>query len=690
MPTNLQCCRFRWVRCQLDILKSLKRPKSIRNALKSLPGTLDETYERILQSVQGQEERELVRLALEFVIYAARPMSVAEVAEACVVEPDAVELDPEMRFTHPSDVLSGCDSLFILSGGYLGLAHYSIQEYLTSERILAGPARYFSIHRQRAMKDIAVRCIAYLAYDDFREGPAISADEFNTRLKRYPFLDYASNHWFVHCEDTTIQEAILSWFEIIWVSRDCPKRLAWAQVFCDQSITLRRDFDTYKMVTPSMLYFPGLWGLDVLCARLIELGHSVNETGGYYGTPLQAAAFNKHYHVVKLLINKGANVNQQGGYFGHVLQATAVSGHEEIARLLIENRAWVNTTGGTYGTPLQGAARYGHLGLVKLLVDYGAEVNQQGGPYGGALQAASNSGHLDVVLYLIERGASVNEPEGAFGTALQAACSAAIDHKLTVETLLHHGADPELHGGLHSLPLIATCLYGHVESAKVLLKFGANPNVSDDVYGHPLQAAAMNGHHDMALLLLERGARVNAYGGRYSSAIQAASRNGHVSMVKLLLKHGAEVNESAGYYGSALQAAARNGFAEVVEVLLDHGANVNALGGKYGNPLQAAASNNKSQIVKVLLERGANPNQIGGHNRTAIIAAAAEGHLTTVQLLLDAGADPGLSEGGHGTAFDVALKNRHLEVVKLLEGHLQMLHKGRCSMCCFSQKFSKS
>lgn len=664
--------RFRWVKCQLDILKSLKRPKSIRHALESLPGTLDETYERILTSVQGREERELIRLAFQFVVFAARPMTLAEIAEAVVVDMKETELDPEARFTHPSDVLSGCESLFILSGEFLGLAHYSIQEYLASDRIVQGPAGFFAIKREEAMADLSLRCLTYINYDVFNEGPAASADEFEARLRNYPFLDYACNYWFTHCRDIKVQEKICGRFENVWADRDFPKYLSWSQVFCDVSVTLKRDYQTYHLRTPSMLYFPALWGLSVLCAKLIALGHPIDQPGGYYGSAIQAAAVNKHSDVVEFFIDKGVDINQQCGYFGNALQAAVVSGDYRTTLLLIENGAQVYSTGGIYGTPLQGAARHGHLVLVQLLVHHGADVNQLGGPYGGALQAAANNGHLEVVRFLVMKGASVNEKRGAFGTSLEAACSAAIDHQAVVKYLLQSKADPDTPGGLYSRPLIAAALHGHVQSVRYLLDFGAEPNVSDDVYGNPLHSAAMNGHEDTVLVLLGCGALVNAHGGRYSSAIQAASRNGHVAIVRSLLEHGAAVNESAGYYGSGLQAAARNGFSDIVQLLLNHGGDPNSTGGHYGNPTQAAASSGHGRIVQMLLDRGADPNQpVGGAHHTALAAAAKGGHLETVKLLLDAGADTETAGGTHGTPLDAAVAGRHLDVVHLLQKHLQ-------------------
>ncbi|KAK3695663.1 hypothetical protein B0T22DRAFT_534463 [Podospora appendiculata] len=61
---------FRLAVCQLDIIKRLNisRSKQIRDAIKSLPCTLDETYGRILTLIP-EEHRDLVRFALRWISF---------------------------------------------------------------------------------------------------------------------------------------------------------------------------------------------------------------------------------------------------------------------------------------------------------------------------------------------------------------------------------------------------------------------------------------------------------------------------------------------------------------------------------------------------------------------------------------------------------------------------------------------
>jgi ankyrin repeat protein len=56
------------------------------------------------------------------------------------------------------------------------------------------------------------------------------------------------------------------------------------------------------------------------------------------GSALQAAAYHSHQHA-KILIEHGADVNQRGGRFGSPLQAAKAKGVYRVVKLLLENGA---------------------------------------------------------------------------------------------------------------------------------------------------------------------------------------------------------------------------------------------------------------------------------------------------------------------------------------------------------------
>lgn len=215
----------------------------------------------------------------------------------------------------------------------------------------------------------------------------------DSRLSDYPFLDYAANNWYKHVADDAVQSVCLPHFTRLWSHRQSPKWLTWLQIFCDQSVSMQRKFDTYKVTDPSLVYFPSLWGLTVLTEYLLSIGHCPNQQGGYFSFPLEAATISKHFRVVELLIESGVNVNATGGYHGTALQAAANCGSLEIATLLLHRGADSMLSGGAYGNALQSAARNGHYEIVDAIIRHGVDVILDGGPFGFAFQAAANNGH---------------------------------------------------------------------------------------------------------------------------------------------------------------------------------------------------------------------------------------------------------------------------------------------------------
>jgi len=102
--------RFRLVECQLDILKRLYRRSDVQKALKTLPRTLDETYDRILQNIPA-EHYEYTRTAIQALLVSFRPLTVKELAEALTVNYEKELFDFKDRFWDPHDVLEFCSTL---------------------------------------------------------------------------------------------------------------------------------------------------------------------------------------------------------------------------------------------------------------------------------------------------------------------------------------------------------------------------------------------------------------------------------------------------------------------------------------------------------------------------------------------------------------------------------------------------
>ena len=346
---------------------------ALRKALKALPKTLDETYARILDNIDEEYSQDAFRI-LQWLVYSARPLRIEEVAEVLAINTDESRFDPENRLPEPRDLLTICSSLVTTVAGTvkdnkgasnetteLRLAHFSVQEYLISDRIRKGAAFQYDI-QSRAEEEIVQTCLTYLFY--FQKG-VLNSENLNI----FPLALYAAKHWCRHFRamkdsDQAIKlgmqlfqgDTFINWIRL------CDPDEPWKGTDMERNIT--------SIASP--LYYASLEGLFKLVSKLLEKGADVNAQGGGYGNALQAALAGGHETLAVLLLEKGADVNAQDELYGNALYAALVRGHETLAVLLLEKGADVNAQGGRYGNALQAASAEGHEALVALLLEKGA------------------------------------------------------------------------------------------------------------------------------------------------------------------------------------------------------------------------------------------------------------------------------------------------------------------------------
>jgi ankyrin repeat protein len=407
----------------------------VRKTLKSLPRTLDETYERIL-SIIDELYKEDVQRVLQWLCFCARPVTLEEMVEVLAVSfEDGPRFDVDQRYPEPQDILTRCSSLVSIScrsprwpgdepRDELTLAHFSVKEYLISDRVRNGAACGYRVTENCANLSIAQTCLAYLL-------------QFNTRyrwhqFRSFPLSKYAAHRWIEHArsqgdsESTDLRPLIM---ELLQPTKD--HYLNWVLLY-----NRGNDFDDE---VPAPLYYCSATAMMETTKLLLQKGADVNARGGTYGNALQAASSNGHEAIVHLLLEQGADVNAQGGYWGNALQAASSKGHETIVRLLLEQGADVNAQGGYYRNALQAASSKGHETIVRLLLEQGVDVNAQDDYWSNALQTASSEGHEAIVHLLLDWGADVNAQGGYWRNALQAASSHG--HKAIMRLLLERGAD---------------------------------------------------------------------------------------------------------------------------------------------------------------------------------------------------------------------------------------------------------
>lgn len=105
----------------------------------------------------------------------------------------------------------------------VALAHYSVQEYLTSDRIRQSKAKRCSMQDVACHEAIATGCLMYLL--QFR-GPGMYSEEV---LQRFRLAHYSAEFWFEHARKTGERLQKTSQVAINLFSRDNPAYLLWIQ-----------------------------------------------------------------------------------------------------------------------------------------------------------------------------------------------------------------------------------------------------------------------------------------------------------------------------------------------------------------------------------------------------------------------------------------------------------------------------
>jgi hypothetical protein len=241
------------------------------------------------------------------------------------------------------------------------LAHFSVKEYLESERVLESGARQFYLENATGHRALAQSCLTYLRCYSLSREKTMTHQDFET----FPLLKYAAQSWFHHstvqCSGEVSRETSLLHIEQVrsdWLVIHDPDE-PWNEPFKGRE---RRE--GRRGGSGPAIYYASLLGLPAVVAKLLHTGANVSAEGGRHGSPIQAASFGGDKEIVQLLIDNGANVNAEGGLHGSPIQAASAGGHKEIVQLLIDNGANVNAEGGLHGSPLQAASAEGDNNIV--------------------------------------------------------------------------------------------------------------------------------------------------------------------------------------------------------------------------------------------------------------------------------------------------------------------------------------
>ena len=453
--------RFQWVKCQLDALGRCLNLSSLRKALRSLPKDLDDTYARILQSIEDDEHSKLVATIVQWLAYSTRPMSLVEISEALTVDPDDDHpFDVERRLEDPQDLLRICSSLVTMvprerqfwdppgSSEILQFAHFSVREYLESSRILDGPAKRYAIQELRSNTFLAESCIIFLLHFDVPQ-TCTYRDYRDSLYEEYPLVRYAVSNWFVHAE---------------------------------------RAEEGGNIITLSKVFLRKAYRLPRWVMTDLNTSYQFFDAKGKHLPLLNASMYNLP-KITSALISEGADVNARNDRNDTALIIAAGKGRLETVRILLDSGAEMDLHSQKGKTALTEAAEYGRSQVVRLLLDRGVSTRNPSGEQ--ALVCASSCyGNPETVGILLERGVDVDAksydtrvPKRMYGQRLLASAlcrSLTYKKKSVTKLLLEYGADVNFQWtikGTRGVLFEYLLNHGRECIAEALLQYGADPRL---------------------------------------------------------------------------------------------------------------------------------------------------------------------------------------------------------------------
>lgn len=282
-----------------------------------------------------KQDRKDAIAALQFLAVSTCAVSVADLAEAVVIDRDSCRFDQDDRLPNDFDIVDVLSSLVTcssrqipmranerLSGRYAGaelatevrLAHYSVKEYILSDRIRQGTVPYFYISQYEAQKSVAEMCLTYLL--QFDQEDLVSREI----IRGYPFCLYAAEYWFQHAkaaydypDHANDPNSSLTLLSVRLLSQDSPSFVCWLRL-CNpyeprQGVSDKRTRE--NMCSP--LYYACFLGLldvvrvfrdhDAEFSKSAVVGRTMSRR------PLNGAVLGKNEQVVSFLLDSGVDVN---------------------------------------------------------------------------------------------------------------------------------------------------------------------------------------------------------------------------------------------------------------------------------------------------------------------------------------------------------------------------------------------
>ncbi|KAF3927622.1 Ankyrin-2 [Arthrobotrys entomopaga] len=648
--------------------------ESLSEAVDEL-GDYDEAYGRILDMIQAYKGEKRVRAeaVLRWVLFAARPLQMQELAEALEaalytsnghsqpVQNARGSLVPPGKLTsgYFQQIVSLCGSFVVSSDKAstsdlfktVDFVHFTAKEFLLTPADPADAYGKDGFHfddEARHQAVLAEICLRYLCSEDFKKPHGnIDKNLINEKRNNFRFLDYATSFVFQHLQNAgqaaRERENIQSLLNKLFANHSDNWYL-WAYFYETRQDgdgpQTPGDFDLETFKPASKLYYCALFGLVDTMKHLHSIGASgdLNSQSARHGTPLQAAAANKHEEAVNLLLEWGADPNIQRQN-DNALQAAVRTSASTTVQLLLQHGAKIDDD------LLLQALRSNNLEIFHQLW---TQIEKSGCKIKNkeALldEVAKEDGVEAFIKLLLKSGTSIVwQTAKRSNTALhRAAANGRVENvRLILKEARRRVCLPavlEAGDKLGRTPLWMAAASGSVEVVELLLKYGADLFTLNSLKRNAMHAAARRGHPQMILYLVSAGFGINDCDQNRNQPLQLAVQENRYDAAKLLIELGANVNaRNLDGWSSLHESTFVSDKVEMIQLLLDHGADINGTTANGVSPLNNAIIGGKKTVLRELLDRGADVHLRNTKGHNAIYECALHGHPEMLRWVLDAG-----------------------------------------------------
>ncbi|RYN79266.1 hypothetical protein AA0120_g10790 [Alternaria tenuissima] len=360
---------FRWTALQMQDLRRLRivRACDVLRILSSLPKDLNATYEKILSRIDPMYRREALT-ALEWLVFARRPLFLEEVAEASIIDRSSKKIIDPNRQLDPSDIADMLVGLvivepevkettaFLPNTHMMSLAHFSVREYLTTPNTVAVDSGSWSLEASLAHSNITLDCFAYIRY--------CYTCNTSKLAKTRPLESYALHFWTEHAAfapemldnpgcDTVLQ--IFSdygvcryWMQrsrVFWTTEEPIWDRTWLKsaMFLDSPYNNPSISSFLRVLSYYPLYHCVVHGLDMIVRYILDKSSPLLSFGDFPST-LETAVLLDNFDIVELLLRKGAS-------FGNSLRLAFRQRNNAVAIELIRQGCDVKASDLVLATP---------------------------------------------------------------------------------------------------------------------------------------------------------------------------------------------------------------------------------------------------------------------------------------------------------------------------------------------------